>query len=85
MLGVFAASFPTYPLTFKYAGVGEAPEGKADVLDVRGSGNFRRAWWSSRSTHLPVMLMWQQPAPRPAAFRLRYRLYLRRLPRRRTA
>src|SRR5712671_99649 len=26
-LGVFATSFPSYPLTFTYAGVGEAPEG----------------------------------------------------------
>src|SRR5712692_3210674 len=33
-LGMFAASFPSYPLTFRYAGLGEAPEGQADVLDV---------------------------------------------------
>ena len=43
MLGAFAASFPTYPLTFTYAAVGEAPEGKADVLDVAGPRQFRRA------------------------------------------
>src|SRR5262245_42485112 len=40
MLGVFATSFSSYPLTFKYAGVGEAPEGKADVLDVTGPAGF---------------------------------------------
>src|SRR5262245_49261801 len=32
MLGAFAASFPSFPLTFKYAAEGEAPEGKADIL-----------------------------------------------------
>jgi len=39
--------FPSVPLTFKYASVGEAPEGKADILDVAGprqtsSMRFRR-------------------------------------------
>src|SRR5262245_34645308 len=32
-LALFATSFPSYPLTFKYAAQAEAPEGKADVLD----------------------------------------------------
>src|SRR6266853_2345626 len=39
-LGMFAASFSSYPLTFKYAAVGEAPEGKADVIDVAGPAGF---------------------------------------------
>ena len=63
MLGVFAASFPSYPLTFKYGGIGEAPEGKADVVDVAGPGNFSARLVVQQDTHLPVMLMWQQPAP----------------------
>lgn len=63
MLGVFAASLPAYPLTFKYAGVGEAPEGKADVLDVTGPGNFTARFVVQQTSHLPVMLIWQQPAP----------------------
>src|SRR5262249_21417552 len=62
MRGAFAASFPTFPLTFKYAGVGEAPEGKADVLDVAGPGNFAARLVVQQDTHLPVMLMWQQPS-----------------------
>jgi len=63
MLGVFAASIPSYPLTFKYGGIGEAPEGKADVVDVTGPGNFSARLVVQQDTHLPVMLMWQQPAP----------------------
>jgi hypothetical protein len=58
---MFAASFPSYPLTFRYAGEGEAPEGKADVLDVSGPANFSARLIVQRSTHLPVMLMWQVP------------------------
>jgi hypothetical protein len=74
MLGAFATSFPSYPLTFKYAGVGEAPEGKADVLDVAGPANFAARLVVQQDTHLPVMLMWQQPAPgQPAP--VEYRLY----------
>jgi hypothetical protein len=63
MLGVFAGSFPSYPLTFTYSGVGEAPEGKADVLDVAGPGNFSARLVVQQDTHLPVMLMWQQATP----------------------
>jgi hypothetical protein len=74
LLGAFATSFPSYPLTFRYAGVGEAPEGKADVLDVTGPGNFSARLIVQQDTHLPVMLMWQQPAPgQPAP--VEYRMY----------
>ena len=75
MLGVFASSLPSYPLTFKYGGVGEAPEGKADVLDVAGPGNFSARLVVQQDTHLPVMLMWQQPAPgqpSPVEYRMYY-------------
>jgi len=74
MLGTFAASFPSYPLSFKYAGVGEAPEGKADVLEVTGPASFSARLVVQQDTHLPVMLMWQQPAPgQPAP--VEYRMY----------
>lgn len=63
MLGMFAASFPSFPLTFKYGAVGEAPEGKADVLDVNGPANLVMRFVVQRDTHLPVMLMWNAPAP----------------------
>jgi hypothetical protein len=61
-LGAFAGSFPSYPLTFTYAAEGEAPEGKADVLDVTGPANFAVRFIVQRDTHLPVMLIWQMPA-----------------------
>ena len=65
MLGAFAASFPTYPLTFTYAAEGEAPEGKADILDVAGLPGFAARLVIQRDTHLPVMLIWNAPPPAP--------------------
>jgi hypothetical protein len=66
MLGAFVASFPPFPLTFKYLAEGDAPEGKADILDVAGPASFSARLVVQRDTHLPVMLMWQAPGP-PAA------------------
>jgi hypothetical protein len=37
-LGMFATSFSSYPLTFSYVGEAEAPQGKADVIEVRAPG-----------------------------------------------
>jgi hypothetical protein len=78
-LGLFANSPATYPLTFSFAGEAQAPQGTADVLDVRGAGNFAVRFFIARDTHLPIMLSWQapptnvivltpgQPAPRTVA------------------
>ena len=59
-LGLFAAS-PAYPLTFSYAAIAEAPQGKADVLDVKGEGNFTLRYFINSETHLPVMVSWTTP------------------------
>jgi hypothetical protein len=63
MLGVFAAAPAAFPLTFTYAAEAEAPEGKADVLAVAGPDNFAARFVVQRETHMPVMLIWQAPAP----------------------
>jgi hypothetical protein len=60
-LGMFAASFSAYPVTFSYAGVAEAPEGKADVIDVKGPANFAARLFVNSQTHLPLMVSWQTP------------------------
>jgi len=66
MLGLFAASYPSHPLTFAYVGQAEAPQGRADVLDVKGPGDFVARLFIDGKTHLPIMLSWQarQPPPR---------------------
>ena len=60
-LGMFATSFSSYPLTFSLAGVAEAPEGKADVVDVKGPANFSARLFINSQTHLPLMLSWTVP------------------------
>jgi hypothetical protein len=74
-LGMFATSFSSYPLTFKYAAMGEAPEGKADIIDVSGPANFSARLVVQQQTHLPVMLMWQQPSPNPQVKPSEIRVY----------
>jgi len=66
MLGLFAASYPNHPLTFAYAGQAEAPQGRADVVDVKGPGEFAARLFVDAKSHLPIMLSWQarQPPPR---------------------
>jgi hypothetical protein len=59
-LGLFAAS-SAYPLTFSYAAVAEAPQGRADVLDAKGEGNFTLRLFINSETRLPVMVSWTTP------------------------
>jgi hypothetical protein len=73
MLGAFVGSFSSYPLTMKYVGQAEAPEGTADVLDYSGPAGFSARLVVQRSTHLPVMLIWQaMQQGKPAELRLYY-------------
>jgi hypothetical protein len=61
-LGMFAASFDSYPLTFAYVGQAEAPQGKADVIDAKGPGSFTVRLFINAETHLPIMVSWTSPA-----------------------
>lgn len=63
MLGLFAGSHSSLPLTFTYVGTAEAPQGEADVLAVSGPANFSARLFVYKTTHLPVMLSWQGAAP----------------------
>ncbi len=62
-LGMFATSFPSYPLTFSYVSEAEAPQGKADVLEAKGPNNFTIRFFVNKDTHLPIMVSWTPPAP----------------------
>jgi hypothetical protein len=59
-LGLFGAS-SAYPLTFSYAAIAEAPQGRADVLDVKGEGNFALRFFINIETRLPIMVTWTTP------------------------
>lgn len=60
-LGMFAQSFDTYPLTFGYAAQAQAPQGTADVLDVRGADGFALRFLIQSETHLPILVSWMLP------------------------
>ncbi len=61
-LGLLQTS-PACPLQFSYAGLAEAPDGKADVLDVKGEGGFAARLFIDSTTHLPLMLTWVAKEP----------------------
>ena len=72
-LGMFATSFSSYPLTFSSGGVAEAPEGKADVVDVKGPANFSARLFIDSRTHLPLMLSTQEGATESRIYYADYR------------
>jgi len=47
-----------------YAGVAEAPDGKADVLDISPPDGPAVRLFVDQASRLPLMLSWQGPAPR---------------------
>jgi hypothetical protein len=59
-LGLFASA-PAFPLTYSYAAVAEAPQGRADVLDVKGEGTFTARLFVHSETRLPIMVSWTTP------------------------
>ena len=60
-LGMFAKSLDSSPMTFAFAAQAQAPQGTADVIEVRGAGNFAARLFIASDTHLPIMLSWQAP------------------------
>jgi hypothetical protein len=65
MLGMFAGSTAAFPLTYSFVGQAEAPQGKADVIDIKGPNNFAARMFIAADTHLPIMLSWTALSPGP--------------------
>lgn len=63
MLGMFAGTPASFPVTYAYVGQAEAPQGKADVIDASGPGNFKARLFIQSDTGLPIMLSWTAGAP----------------------
>jgi hypothetical protein len=62
-LGMFGASFGSYPLEYTYSGVAEAPDGKADIIDVKGPDDFAGKLFVDQKSHLPLMFTWMAKEP----------------------
>jgi len=63
VLAFLLTSTPSFPLELSYAGEAEAADGRADVIDARGSGSFSVRLFLDRSTHRPLMLAYRGAAP----------------------
>jgi hypothetical protein len=62
-LGMFAMSPAAYPVELSDGGQAESPDGKADVIDVKGEGGFAAKLFIDAQTHLPLMLSWTDREP----------------------
>ena len=68
----FRTEFNRYLLAFlggatlqpTYVAVAEAPEGKADVLEVKNDGGQAVRLFVDQNTHMPLMLQYQEVRPR---------------------
>jgi hypothetical protein len=68
-LARFAVAFlltppASMPLEFTNGGEAESPDGKADVVNVKGPGSFAARLFIDKSSHRPLMLSYQGVAPR---------------------
>jgi hypothetical protein len=52
------------PLEFSAGGEAESDEGKADIVDVKGAGNFAARIFLDQNSHRPLMLLYRGVAPR---------------------
>jgi hypothetical protein len=62
---VFLLTSPaSMPLEFTDGGEAESPDGKADVVNVKGPGSFAARLFFDKSSHRPLMLAYQGVSPR---------------------
>ena len=64
LLGILGTTPASMPVTYSYAGIAESADGKADVVDVQGAGNFSARLFIDVQSHLPLMLTYKAPEPR---------------------
>jgi hypothetical protein len=62
-LGIFGDSTPAFPLQYSYGGVAESPDGKADIINVKGEGDFAGKLFVDQKSHLPLMYSWMAKEP----------------------
>jgi hypothetical protein len=63
-LAFLLASPASLPLEFTSGGEAESDEGKADVIDAKGAGNFAARIFLDQKSHRPLMLVYRGVAPR---------------------
>ena len=63
-IGLLLTTPSSFPVEYSFAGEAEAPEGKADVLDVKGPGGFAARLFLDQKTHRPLMVTYNGRKPR---------------------
>lgn len=63
-IGWLLSSPASLPAEFTYAGEAEAPDGKADALDIKGPNGFSARLFLDQKTHMPLMLTYKGKKPR---------------------
>jgi hypothetical protein len=64
LLGILGSTQASLPVTYTHAGVAESPDGKAEMIDVKGPADFAARLFVDVQTHLPLMLTYMAPEPR---------------------
>jgi hypothetical protein len=64
LLGWLLTTPPSFPVEFSFAGEAESPDGKADVLDVKGPNGFAARLFLDQKTHYPLMVTYNGRKPR---------------------
>ena len=64
LLGLVGGTQPGFPVTYSYVGQAESPDGKAEVVDVKGPDGFAARLFIDTETRLPLMLTYIAPEPR---------------------
>ena len=64
LLGLVAGVQPSFAVTYGYAGQAESPDGKADVIEVKGADDFAVRLFLDADSHQPLMLTYLAPEPR---------------------
>jgi hypothetical protein len=63
-LGLLLNTPSSFPVEYNYVGTAEAPDGKAEALDVKGPHNFAARLFFDQKTHRLVMMTYQGRQPR---------------------
>ncbi len=58
-LGLLLTTPSAFPLEYTYAGEAQAPDGKAEVVDVKGAGTFAARLFFDQSSHHLLMLSYK--------------------------
>jgi hypothetical protein len=64
LIGWLLTTPSSFPVEFSFAGEAESPDGKADVLDVKGPARFAARLFLDQKTHYPLMLTYNGRRPR---------------------